>query len=228
MLERNHSGRAVGSTEISEAVYREIEAVKDFDEVFREMVGEEARQTDAEHAVRIRELSAKIARNERELANVARFIREGSQSPTIRTELEQLEKEKFELALELSELKNRPVDNFVIPTAEEIRLLARDVFQGLALESHEFGKLIRCLIPRIIVMPYRLCDGGHIVLRSRFRLCLSGLLPDRRPRSPGRTATVPCRWICSTPASARPSESKLLLFGPRSILKPAGITRNPK
>jgi len=172
----------LAARKISEAVFHEIEAVKDFDEVFREMVGEEARQTDAEHGARIREVSAKIARNERELANVARFIRDGSHSPTIRAELEQLEKEKLELALQLDELQDRPVDNLVIPTAEEIRLLARDAFQDLALESSEFTRLIRCLIPKILVVPYRLCDGGHIVLRSRFRLCLSGLLPDRRAR----------------------------------------------
>ena len=35
-------------------------------------------------------------------------------------------------------------------------------------------------IPRIVVAPYRLFDGGQIVLRARFRLNLVALVPDAK------------------------------------------------
>jgi hypothetical protein len=36
------------------------------------------------------------------------------------------------------------------------------------------------LIRRIRVYPYRLCDGGHIVVRARFTLDLVALIPEAR------------------------------------------------
>jgi hypothetical protein len=36
---------------------------------------------------------------------------------------------------------------------------------------------LRRLIPRIVVYPYRLCDGGHPVLRAHFAFSLVPLLP---------------------------------------------------
>ena len=41
---------------------------------------------------------------------------------------------------------------------------------------------MRCLIPKILVFPYQLCDGGKIVLRAKFRLRLSNLLVDAPAR----------------------------------------------
>ena len=172
----------LAARQISEAVFREIEALEDFDGAFLRLVEEQARQANTEREAGLRELAAETARNERQLANVAQFIREGSHSPTIRAELEQLEREKSELEYRMSELASRPVDDLVIPTAEELRHLACREFGALALESVEFARLMRCLIPRVVVFPHRLCDGGHIVLRSRFRLCLAGLLPDQNVR----------------------------------------------
>ena len=113
---------------------------------------------------------------------MAKFIRDGVPSPTIRADLEDLEREKSQLAYALSELESRPADNLAISAVEELRRLTFDAFNELALDSFEFAKLMRCLIPEIVVEPCRLCDGGHIVLRSRLCLHLAGLLPDRRVR----------------------------------------------
>lgn len=44
----------------------------------------------------------------------------------------------------------------------------------------EFANVMRKLVPRIVVFPVRLCDEGRLVLRSKFRLEVADLLPDRR------------------------------------------------
>src|SRR5262249_5001473 len=56
-----------------------------------------------------------------------------------------------------------------------------EAFGRLAVASPEFGRLLQRLIPRLVVRPYRLCDGGHPVPRAHFTLQLAPLLP----RAPG-------------------------------------------
>jgi hypothetical protein len=65
-----------------------------------------------------------------------------------------------------------------LPSMDEIRRRVEDAFDNLAEASQEFGRLLRQLIPRIVVFPFRLCDGGHPVLRARFTLSLASLLPQ--------------------------------------------------
>lgn len=168
----------LAAQKISEAVFQEIESLEGFHEAFLDMVQEQARQANHERDTKLRDLSVAITRNERDLTNVAKFVRDGDHSQTIRDDLDRLEREKSQLEYARGKLETRPVNNVVIPAAEELRQLARDEFKGLALDSFEFAKLMRCLVPKIVVRPYRSCDGGHIVLRSQFRLYLAGLLPD--------------------------------------------------
>ena len=59
----------------------------------------------------------------------------------------------------------------------EIKAQAFEAFDKLAVTSPEFGRLLRQLVPRIVVRPYRLCDGGHPVLRAHFTFSLESLLP---------------------------------------------------
>src|SRR5438093_846170 len=55
--------------------------------------------------------------------------------------------------------------------------LAFEQFDALSVGSPEFGRLLRRLIPRIVVSPVRLCDGGLLVPRARFTLNLAALAP---------------------------------------------------
>jgi hypothetical protein len=43
--------------------------------------------------------------------------------------------------------------------------------------------LLRQLIPKLVVKPYRLCDGGHPVLRAHVTLSVAPLLPGELPTS---------------------------------------------
>ncbi len=65
-----------------------------------------------------------------------------------------------------------------MPPIAEIRRLAREAMRREADNPWEFSRLMRRWIPRIEVFPYRLCDGGHLVLRARFTLRLASLVPQ--------------------------------------------------
>jgi hypothetical protein len=172
----------LAARKISEAVLAEIEGLDGFDETFRQLLQQEACQADEERKIRARKLKADVGKVERELANLLKFIREGGDSPTLRAELQDVEQAKSSLEYESEQLKKKAADQLVIPTADELRRLTRKAVADLAHDDLEFADLMRRLIPKIVVFPYRSCDGGHIVLRAKFRLYLAGLHPDPRVR----------------------------------------------
>ena len=99
---------------------------------------------------------------------------------TLNAELQRLESKLARLKYDLTELESQPVDEVVIPTADELRERFLSQFKNVARDSPEFSRLMRCIIPKIVVFPCRRCDGNKVVLRARFRLHLEGLLPDRQ------------------------------------------------
>jgi hypothetical protein len=77
-------------------------------------------------------------------------------------------------------LKEAPSNALVIPPVDDIKALAREAVPNVSQNSPEFGKLMKRIVPKIVVFPYQLCDGGKIVLRAKLRLWVSHLLPDKR------------------------------------------------
>lgn len=165
---------------ISEAVFAEIEALAEFDAAFLVLVNEEAKKLDGVRDGRLRELVAEVSRTDREIANVVKFIRSGDDSQRVRVELQGLEEKLRQLQYDKDQLELVSTGAVVVPAVAEIKQLAREAFRDLSLDSFEFAKLLRGLTGKIIVDPYRLCDGGHIILRARFRLQIANLLPDAR------------------------------------------------
>ena len=51
-------------------------------------------------------------------------------------------------------------------------------FRRLAVDSPEFGDLMRKLVPEFHVYLVRLLDGGHLLPRARVKLTLDGIVPD--------------------------------------------------
>ena len=64
-----------------------------------------------------------------------------------------------------------------MPSMEEIKAMVLESMGSLAINSQEFGRLLRKLIDRIVVLPFQHCDGSSPVLRAYFELNLASLLP---------------------------------------------------
>jgi len=170
----------VAAEKISAAVFAEIEALAEFDATFLELVNEDAQRLDQAREGRLHEIVAEITRTDQEIGNVMKFIRGGDDSPRIRMELQQLEEKLRQLQYEKDHLARGSTDTVVVPPVTTVRQIARAAFKDLAIGSFEFAKLLRGLTGKIFVFPYRLCDGGHIVLRAKFQLQIANLLPDQR------------------------------------------------
>ena len=165
---------------ISKAVFSEIEALAGFDSAFLAQVNAEAQKLDKAREAQLHDLGSKLAKVNRQIGNVVEFKRDGDSSPSIRADLGALERERIQLQYQHAEALRTPTTGIVIPSIDELKQLARESFEGLASNSFEFASVMRRLIARITVFPYRLVDGGPIVLRAKFQLDLANLTTDNR------------------------------------------------
>jgi hypothetical protein len=114
-------------------------------------------------------------------------IQEIGHSPSLIAELKTLEATKAQLAYELSSIRTTSTSIPKMPSMEEIKTMVLQNMQSLAKNSQEFGRLLRQLIDRIVVLPFQHCDGGSPVLRAYFELNLASLLPH----IPGMESLLP-------------------------------------
>lgn len=172
----------LANEKLTAAVMAEIEKLKDFDDAFRQLVAAAAAEMNRSSEQQLQRVETELQRIGREMENVVSFIRSGRASPTLSSELERLESEKAELLRTRDELERQRTPEPALPSASELTQLARDAFSSAATNSFEFADKLRKLAPRIVVFPYRLCDGGAIVLRAKFQLLIGGLLTDKQTR----------------------------------------------
>jgi DNA invertase Pin-like site-specific DNA recombinase len=165
---------------LSGAVLDAIRALPDSDATFQAMVAAEVERLRAAQGGRLDELDARLAKLDRQLANVRSALREAGPSKALIDDLKQLEAGREQLLGERAELERVPRRVIAIPPPGELKRLALEALAGLAADAPEFGRLMKRLIPRIEVFPFRLCDGGRVVLRARFALDLVALVPDAR------------------------------------------------
>jgi site-specific DNA recombinase len=172
----------LAAAKILEAVVREIEALDDFDEAFRTILDEEARRVNNSLDAASSGLNHKLANTQREVGNILAEIRNGTRSQLLGAELCRLESELARLKSTKAENERRRVGKIEVPPVTEIKQRFRETLQSLSVDSLDFAHGLRRLIPRILVRPVRLCDGGQIVLRATFRLQLSNLVDDVETR----------------------------------------------
>jgi DNA invertase Pin-like site-specific DNA recombinase len=159
------------------AIRAAIASLPDFDPAVLRMVQAELREGLGARGRQRQELARQVAEVERALQNVLAAVRDAGHSPSLLEELGRLEGEKARLGRQEQEMARAPGAGVAVPTAAEVRRLADAAFETLAVTSQEFARLLRQWIGRIVVLPYRLCDGGHPVLRASFTLRLAPLLP---------------------------------------------------
>ena len=166
---------------IAEAILSEYEMLPEFDQSFLSLINEEADRADETRQSEAKKVQMEIRKCEHEIENYISFIAEG-QSSAVRKRLIDAEEKLVDLQSRLHDLQNLPCERIEIPTSGQLRLHAREVLQGTLPFTWEFNKIIRHLVPRIVVFPHRLIDGGHIELRCKFRLHLGSVCQDQQTR----------------------------------------------
>jgi hypothetical protein len=165
-----------GAALLAQAILAEVEALPDFDEAFVRLV---RAKVEAEQSGRGRELarlSDELRAVRQRIERVTEAIAQVGGSRALTEKLVGLEAEEDRLLRQRDLLGEASGPPLTLPPAEEIKRLAREAVGGLAVGSPEFGRLMRRLVPSLTVHPYRLCDGGPVVLRAKLTLNLVPLL----------------------------------------------------
>lgn len=169
----------LAAQKISEAILNEYESLPEFDHCFLKLVNEEADKADKFRQNELSLLKQDLRKCEREIENYLQFIATGS-SNAVREKLATVENLRLELLKKVQALESTPSDRIEIPSVEELKSLAFDELKKGISFSWEFNKALRRIIPKIVVFPYRLIDGGRIVFRAKFHVQLGGLLTNQR------------------------------------------------
>lgn len=167
----------VAASKLMAAIRTEIAALPEFDSELVTAVCEELNGQRRHADDELRNIRLRLKALDVEKSNIVLAIRSVKHSPTLLAELERLEADESRLAARVRELASAKPAEVELPTADDMRRLAFEQFDALAVGSPEFGRLLRRLIPRIVVCPVRLCDGGDIVPRAKFTLDLAALVP---------------------------------------------------
>jgi DNA invertase Pin-like site-specific DNA recombinase len=162
------------------AIVGEINALPDYDNVLTDLMEKEIERLRSDQAGCRTQLEQKRNKLERELANIRAALRQAGPSNVLIEELKNLESQQNQIRGEIAALDRVPKQMIAIPPLKQIKSLALRALTSLARTSFELGRLMQRLISRIRVHPYRLCDGGRVVLRARFSLDLVTLVPEAR------------------------------------------------
>ncbi len=164
------------ASKLAARVLQEIQALPDFDKVFLEKVHQQLDEGGLAHRQKIAELDRKAASLERSQSNLLASLREYGPTPLVKADLDRVMAELEDLNFARKEAERAAKAQVSIPAMDDLKKLARAVFEELACDSAELGRQIKRLIPRIVIYPYRLCDGGGQVQRARFTLNLAPLI----------------------------------------------------
>jgi site-specific DNA recombinase len=116
---------------------------------------------------------------QKERENMIATIKSCGPRPMLLETLDELEMRATKLANERQHLERLSQRKLVIPeSTSELRGLLQQEFQRLAVDSPEFGDLLRLLVPEFHVYLVRLCDGGKLLPRARVKLNLAGSITD--------------------------------------------------
>jgi len=162
---------------ISEAVFEFIASLPDFDPTILALLQDEAGQRQISRNQRLREIDRHLERLAREEARLVEAIKRGDSLDSLVAALRELHAERGSLEHERNRSQEELPPPVELPSSDRIRRDVCFALQDLALESMEFADCMRQMIPKIIVYPVRLCDGGQPVLRAKFEINLASYLP---------------------------------------------------
>ena len=170
---------ALVAKRIVEAVTAELFNLDGFDAQYAELVEIAVENGSRGLTSRWATVELNEAKLRREQANVKDAIAAYGPSALVKEKLDELAQLELANARERWQLEALRARRLVVPQSTvELRELLLEEFKGLAIDSPEFGDLLRKLVPEFHVYNVRLCDDGHLVPRARVKLDLGGSIAD--------------------------------------------------
>lgn len=146
-----------------------------FAEDFFNQVQQELEAADNERRLKRAALESEKVDVEKSATNVLDLMQQHGNTPIVIQAMKRIEERQAELKVMELELARLSAKIPKVPDPQELALLAENALKNLDVASFEFAAAMRKVITRFVVLPYRLCDGGHPVLRAFLTINLLGL-----------------------------------------------------
>lgn len=152
---------ALAATRLVEVVTNELFRLTDFDVQYAELIQIAMENRLSGSSDRWAALTRDEAKLSRDRENVKSTIAAYGPGPLTRQMFDELAQTEQRIAHDRWQLESVSARQLVVPSSTaELRGLLEEQFTRLAIESPEFGDLMRLLVPDFQVYLVRLCDGG--------------------------------------------------------------------
>ena len=160
---------------VATEIHRRIEILPDFDSDLIRRVSEESEKLAVHQNSEVQRLNIERSKTQGEIERLITAIATMTSSPALLNRLLTTEERLRKLDDEILDVSAAVPATPSIPTADELRRLARKAFLELAVDSREFAAIMRSIVRDFYVLPYRLIDGGSILPRVVFSLDLGSI-----------------------------------------------------
>ncbi|MBI3408181.1 MAG: recombinase family protein [Planctomycetes bacterium] len=168
------NGAMVGC-KLAEAILAKIEALPGFDQTLIEDVKVEWRAQENDRGSRLKELLARKLDLDQQIDRTTDAIARLHDSQALLEKLQQLETRRGEVVDQVAMMEQAQASEPILPSLDEIKAMARELFTGLATSDPEVGRILKVVLRDLKAYPYQLCGGGAVVWRAHFTLDLAGL-----------------------------------------------------
>lgn len=180
---------------IGTVIYDHIVALPGFDVAFTESIHEQRYAIESRKDASSRNSQRDLQRMDRQIQNLLGFIRNGHNSTIVADDLRRLENEKRQL-LDAQDFQQRPQDNaLAIPKGKELRPMFGEAMGALIVEDPEFADVVRNLVSKVVAYPFRLCDGGRIVMRAQMTVNLPSALSESKLSATVEQTLGQVNWV---------------------------------
>jgi site-specific DNA recombinase len=162
-------------TRLTTVIFQHIMALPEFDDTFMDDVRQQWLVLHGDQQKKKHDIDRRIVGVKQDIANVTEAIAKMRHSRSLQEKLQELEKDEESLELAAADLARSLPPEPVLPSIEDLKQKATEVFTKFAPDNQEVARLMRILIPKLKVYPVQLCDGGSIELEAHFRLNLAAL-----------------------------------------------------
>lgn len=173
---------------ILDAIRQTLEQLPDFDAVFGDLVREQVTELESRQHADRRAAEQKLRELEQKSHRLVLAIEAAADCQPLLGRLRQNDREQSELRYELQQMSEQPAPSAALPAAQQLRALAAESLQSLAVDDPEGQRLLRQLVPDLLIMPYQICDGSDIIPCAEFTLTLVPFLPPALAQMPEAAA----------------------------------------
>jgi hypothetical protein len=158
-----------------EIITAELHKLDGFSEQFSQLVVAARNGQTSDTVQRRRQLDLEERALQETRANLVAAIGQFGPRPMFSEKIAELDEKEKHLAWERQRLDSARTGRIELPeSVADLRAQLEEAFRDLAINSHEFGDLMRQLVPEFTVHSVRLCDGGHPEARAKVKLDLGG------------------------------------------------------